>query len=104
MWVRSLALISGLRIWRCRELWCRSQRELRSHIAVAVVKAKASALIGPLAWEPPYTGGVALPKKQKTEKKTDSGPLSLILDLVFFLNLCHLKKIVVFYLTHKKEW
>ena len=21
--VRSLALLSGLRIWRCRELWCR---------------------------------------------------------------------------------
>ena len=24
-WVRSLALLSGLRIWRCPELWCRSQ-------------------------------------------------------------------------------
>ena len=24
-WVRSLSLLSGLRIWHCRELWCRSQ-------------------------------------------------------------------------------
>ena len=32
-------LISGLRIWRCRELWCRSQRQLRIHVAVAVVWA-----------------------------------------------------------------
>uniref|UniRef100_A0A8D1EAR0 VWFA domain-containing protein n=1 Tax=Sus scrofa TaxID=9823 RepID=A0A8D1EAR0_PIG len=29
--------IPGLRIWRCRELWCRSQTWLRSHVAVAVV-------------------------------------------------------------------
>ena len=35
--VQSLASLSGLRIWRCRELWCRSQTWLRSHIAVAVV-------------------------------------------------------------------
>ena len=27
--VRSLALLRGLRIWRCRELWCRSQTQLR---------------------------------------------------------------------------
>ena len=35
--VRSLASLSGLRIWCCRELWCRSQTWLGSHIAVAVV-------------------------------------------------------------------
>ena len=35
--VRSLASLSGLRIWRCRELWCRSQMQLRFCIAVAVV-------------------------------------------------------------------
>ena len=32
-----LALLSRLRIHHCRELWCRSQRWLRSHVAVAVV-------------------------------------------------------------------
>ena len=35
--VQSLALLSGLRIWRCHELWCRSQTWLGSGIAVAVV-------------------------------------------------------------------
>ena len=27
-WVRSLASVSGLRIWRCRKLWYRSQMRL----------------------------------------------------------------------------
>ena len=35
--VRSLASLSGLRIWCCRELWCRSQTWLRSHVAGAMV-------------------------------------------------------------------
>ena len=34
--VRSAALLSGLRIWSCHELWCRSQARLGSGIAVAV--------------------------------------------------------------------
>ena len=33
--VRSLASLSGLRIWRCHELWRRLQTQLRSHTAVA---------------------------------------------------------------------
>ena len=37
--VQSLALLSGLGIWRYRELWCRSQMHLRSGVAVAVVQA-----------------------------------------------------------------
>ena len=35
--VRSLALLSELRIQRSRELWCRSLIKLGSHVAVAVV-------------------------------------------------------------------
>ena len=35
--VQSLALLSGLRIWHCCELWCRSQEQLGSQVAVAVV-------------------------------------------------------------------
>ena len=31
------AWLSGLRIWRCHELWCRSQMRLGSRVAVAVV-------------------------------------------------------------------
>ena len=34
MQVRSLASLSGLRIWTSRELWCRSQMQLGSHVAV----------------------------------------------------------------------
>ena len=37
--VRSLALLGGLRIWPGCELWCRSQTQLGSHVAVAVVQA-----------------------------------------------------------------
>ena len=37
--VRSLASLSGLRIWHCLELWCRSQMWLRSCVAVALVQA-----------------------------------------------------------------
>ena len=36
-WVRSLASLSGFRIWRCHELWYRPQMWLGSQIAVAVV-------------------------------------------------------------------
>ena len=35
--VQSLASLSGLRIQRCRELWCRSQMWLGSGVAVAVL-------------------------------------------------------------------
>ena len=35
--VQSLASLNGLKIWRCHELWCRSQNWLGSHVAVAVV-------------------------------------------------------------------
>ena len=51
--VRSLASLSGLRIWHCRELWCRPA---------------ATALMQPLAWEPPYAVGVALKSKNQTNK------------------------------------
>ena len=37
--VQSLALLSGLRIWLCHELWCRSQMRLGSGIAVALAQA-----------------------------------------------------------------
>ena len=50
--VQSLASLSGLRIWRFRELWSRLWLQLGSDGAAAVAQA-AVALIGPLAWEPP---------------------------------------------------
>ena len=42
MWFQSLASLSGLRIWHCRELWCRLQMWLGSHVAVAVAVAQVS--------------------------------------------------------------
>ena len=59
--VRSLASISGLRIQRCRELWCRLQMQLESRVAVALVR--------PLAWEPPYAAEAALEKKKKKKRQ-----------------------------------
>ena len=50
MRVRSLALLSGLRIQGCHELWCRPA---------------AIAPIIPLAWELPYATGMALKKEKK---------------------------------------
>ena len=35
----SLALLSGLRIWCCPELWCRLKMQLRSHVAMTRVQA-----------------------------------------------------------------
>ena len=35
--VQSLAPLSGLRMQRCQELWCKSQMRLESGIAVTVV-------------------------------------------------------------------
>ena len=37
--VQSMALLGGLRIQRCHELWCRWQVWLRFHVAVAVAQA-----------------------------------------------------------------
>ena len=59
--VRSLALLSGLRLWHCCELWCRLQTWLRSRVAVALLR--------PLAWEPPYAAGAALEKAKRQKKK-----------------------------------
>ena len=42
MWVRTLASLSGLRIRCCHELWCGSEMQLGSGIAVAVVQASSS--------------------------------------------------------------
>ena len=47
-------LAHGLRIWHCRELWCRSA---------------ATAPIQPLAWKLPYAVGAALKGKEKKKKK-----------------------------------
>ena len=47
-------LLSGLRIWRCRELWYR---------------LAAAAPMGPLAWGLPYAEGLSLKSKKQTKTK-----------------------------------
>ena len=56
----SLASLSGLRIWHCRELWCRLKVQLGSCVAVSV--ASAIAPVRPLAWELQYALDAALKK------------------------------------------
>ena len=67
--VPSMASLRELRIWHCHELWCRSQTQLGSCVAVAAT------LIRPLAWEHPYAMSAALEKDKinKLIKKTNEG-------------------------------
>ena len=55
--------LSGLRIQRCPELWCRLQTRLRSGIAVSVHRPAVVAPIRPLTWEFPHTADAALKSK-----------------------------------------
>jgi len=71
--VRSLALLSGLRIRHCRELWCRLQMRLDPALLWLWCRPVATAPILPLAWEPPYAAKAALEmaKRQKKKKKVN---------------------------------
>ena len=67
----SLASLRELRIHCCHELWCKFQTQLVSGIALAVAyRLAASAMILPLAWEPPYPAGVALKLQTNKQKQT----------------------------------
>ena len=60
--------IPGLIQWIrhcCRELWCRSQTQLGSGVAVSVDRSVATAPVGPPAWKCTYAAGVALKDKKK---------------------------------------
>jgi len=54
------------------ELWCRLQKWLGSHVAMAVARQATTAQIEPLAWKPPCAVGMAL-KGQKERKKGGGG-------------------------------
>jgi len=68
--VQSLALLSGLRIRRCRELWCRLQTWLGLRCCGSGVGWRGTAPIQPLAWEPPYAAGAAQDMTKRQKKKT----------------------------------
>ena len=73
--VRSLALLSGLRIQCCHGCVvghrCSSDPELWLWLWL---RPAASAPIGPLAWEPPYAAGAALKRQKKTKPKQNKQP------------------------------
>ena len=74
--VRFQALLSGLRIQHCCELWYRSQMWLRSGVLLWLwCRPTAIGPIGPLAWEPPYAEVSVLEKAKKTKKKLEKGQI-----------------------------
>ena len=60
MRVRSLDSLSGLRIWRCRELGVGHRHGLDLALLWLWHRPATVALIGLLAWEPPYATSMAL--------------------------------------------
>ena len=70
MQVRSLALLSGLRIWHRHELWCRSQTWLRSHVVVAVAQASSYSSDSTPSLETSI-GLQCGPKKKKGERERE---------------------------------
>ena len=71
MKVQSLAVLSGLRIYHCHELSCRSQNRLGSCVAMAVVKAGvcSSNSTPSLGTSICHRCGPKKEKKKKTKKK-----------------------------------
>ena len=73
MRVWSFVLLSGLSIWRCHELWCRSRMWLRSCIAMAMVWASScnSDLTSSLGTSICCTWSPEKQKQNKTKQKTN---------------------------------
>ena len=65
--VRSLALLSELRICHCCELWCRLQTQLDPALLWLWRGPVATAPIRSLAWASPYAVEAALEKAKKTK-------------------------------------
>ena len=63
----TLASLSGLKIWHCHELWCRSQMWFESGIAVAVVQASSCSSNSTFVPGTSICYGAAL--KRQTNKK-----------------------------------
>ena len=66
-WVRSLASLSGLRIWSCHELGIGHRHSSNPLLLWLWRRLVATVLIEPLAWEPPFAAGAAL-KEKKSNK------------------------------------
>ena len=71
-WVQSLALLTGLRIWRCPELWCQLHTCDLDPAWLWLWLAEA-APVGSLARELPYATDRALKCKKKKKKLFELG-------------------------------
>ena len=80
MWlkVRSLALLSGSRIQCCCELWCRSQTQLGSDVAVAVVQAGGCSSNSTPSLGTSMCCGCGPKKRPKKEKKKEKKSMYLL--------------------------
>ena len=67
--VRSLALLSGLRIWHCWKLCVGQRHSLDPTLLWLWYRLASVALIQLLTWELPYATGVALKRPKKKKKK-----------------------------------
>ena len=70
MQVRYLALLSGLRILCCHELWCLLQILLESHVAVTVAQASSYSLVLTPSLGTSMCQGCSPKKGKKKNKKT----------------------------------
>ena len=70
LWVQSLALLSGLRIRRCHELWCRLQTLLGSCVAVALAQACGNSSALPPSLGTSICCGSGPSNGKKTKKKS----------------------------------
>ena len=61
--VQSVVPHTGLRIRRRRELWVGRRHSSDRALLWLWRRLAATALIGPLTWEPPYATGAALKKE-----------------------------------------
>ena len=80
--VQSLAVLSGLRIWHCPKLWCRSQ--YGSDLMLLWLWPTAIAPTWLLAWELPYATGAALNRKKNKKTKTKNPSVKCGFFLLFW--------------------
>ena len=76
--IPSLAFLGCLSIQRCHELWYSHRHSLDPVLLWLWGRPAATALIWPLAWEPPYAVGAAL-KRQKNH--------ILVINYFYFLSI-----------------
>ena len=82
MQVQPLALLSGLGIQCCCELWCRLQMRLRSHVAVSVVQA------GCYSFNLTPSLGTSICCSVALKSKSKRNFFCFVLFLFFFLYFC----------------